>query len=89
MVAIRDGVDPAGVTVQVKWAPADTRSVAAEADAAVKLYQAGVLPRSYVLQKLGYPADEIAAIRAAAAADAANHTSQAVNGPQNANQSEE
>ncbi|UXA05711.1 phage portal protein [Mycobacterium sp. SMC-2] len=85
MVAVRDGVDPAVVDVQVQWAPADTRSVAAEADATVKLFQAGLLPASYALQKLGYSADEIAAIRAARTADAAtlaNHGTNPANGPQ-------
>ncbi|GFG94280.1 phage portal protein [Mycobacterium timonense] len=89
IVAVRDGVDPAGVHVRVQWAAADTSSVAAEADATVKLFQAGLLPASYALQKLGYSADEIEAIRAARTADATNHTNQPVNGPQNANQGRE
>lgn len=36
----------------------------------VKLYQAGLLPAPYALAKLGYPDDEIAAIRTARRADA-------------------
>lgn len=65
IVAVRDGVDPNQVEVRVQWADAATRSVAQEADAVVKLYQAGLLPSSYALAKLGYSEDEIAAIRAA------------------------
>lgn len=87
IVAVRDGVDPASVQVQVQWAPADTSSAAAEADATVKLFQANLLPASYALQKLGYSADEIAAIRAARAADAVaatNHINQPTNGQQGA-----
>lgn len=64
-IAIRDGIDPHTVSdVRVKWADAATRSVAQEADAVVKLYQAGVLPLSAALSKLGYSSDEIEAIRA-------------------------
>lgn len=69
MVAVRDGADPATVNVRVQWADAATRSVAQEADATVKLYQAGLLPTTYALQKLGYSADEISAISAARAAE--------------------
>jgi hypothetical protein len=35
----------------------------------VKLYQAGLLPTSYALSKLGYSEDEIAEIRTARAQD--------------------
>ena len=65
MVAVREGVDPAGVDVRVKWADAATRSVAQEADAIVKLYGAGLLPASVALARLGYSRDEIADIRTA------------------------
>ncbi|MCV7300660.1 phage portal protein [Mycobacterium barrassiae] len=65
MVAVRDGRDPAQVEARVQWADAATRSVAQEADAVVKLYQAGLLPISYALSKLGYSDDDIAAIRTA------------------------
>jgi hypothetical protein len=65
MVAVREGVDPAGVDVRVKWADAATRSVAQEADAIVKLYGAGLLPASVALARLGYSSDEIADIRTA------------------------
>jgi hypothetical protein len=60
LVAIRDGVHPDDVTARVVWSPADTRSQAQESDAAVKLYQAGILSRTGVLKRLGLTADEIA-----------------------------
>ncbi len=68
MVAVRDGVDPATVHPRIRWADASTRSIAAEADATVKLYQSGLLPTRFALAKLGYSADEIAAIEAERAA---------------------
>jgi len=55
--------------LRVQWADAATRSVAQESDAVVKLVQAGILPVSYALAKLGYSADEIQLIRAARRAD--------------------
>ena len=70
IVAVRDGVDPTTVDVRVQWADAATRSVAQEADAVVKLHQAGLLPASYALAKLGYSDDEIAEIRTARRAEA-------------------
>lgn len=70
MVAVRDGRDPAQVEARVHWADAATRSVAQEADAVVKLYQAGLLPASAALTRLGYSDDEIAAIRTARRAEA-------------------
>ncbi|WP_245906363.1 phage portal protein [Mycolicibacterium palauense] len=70
VVAVRDGVDPAGVTPRVRWGDPASRSQAQEADAAVKLYQAGVLSRAGTLRKLGYSDDEIAAERSAARAEA-------------------
>lgn len=60
LVAIRDGVDVADVVARVVWAPADTRSEAQTADAAVKMYQAGILSRTAVLKRLGFTDDEIA-----------------------------
>lgn len=66
MVAIRDRTDLAQVPdISVKWADAATRSVAQEADATVKLFQSGLLPRDYALKKLGFSDAEIADIRAA------------------------
>lgn len=65
MAAVRDGRDPNLIDdIRVQWADAATRSVAQEADAVVKLFQAGLLPQSYALAKLGYSSDEIAAITA-------------------------
>ena len=70
MIAVRDGRDPNKIDdVRVQWADAATRSVAQEADAVVKLYQAGLLPASYALGKLGYSDDEIRKIRAARVAE--------------------
>ncbi|ULN33617.1 phage portal protein [Mycolicibacterium smegmatis] len=60
VVAVRDGVDPASVHPRVVWADPSTRSPAAEADMAVKLYQSGILSRTGVLKRLGLSADEIA-----------------------------
>lgn len=63
VVAVRDGRDPTMIDdIRVHWADAATRSVAQEADAVVKLYQAGLLPAAYALGKLGYTDDEIAKI---------------------------
>lgn len=63
MIAVRDGRDPNLIDdIRVHWAAAATRSVAQEADAVVKLFQAGLLPRDYALGKLGYSDDEIAKI---------------------------
>ncbi|UWW07181.1 phage portal protein [Mycolicibacterium brumae] len=60
MIAVRDGRDPGGINdIRVQWADAATRSVAQEADAVVKLFQAGLLTREYALAKLGYAEDEI------------------------------
>lgn len=70
VVAVRDGVDPLSVTPRVRWGDPASRSAAQEADAAVKLYQAGVLSRAGTLRKLGYSDEEIAAERAAARAEA-------------------
>jgi hypothetical protein len=59
IVAVRDGVDPSTVSVRVVWADASTRSIAQEADAAVKLFSAGVLSRVATLKRLGLNDDEI------------------------------
>ncbi|GAS88896.1 phage portal protein [Mycolicibacterium brisbanense] len=72
LVSVRDGVVPADVTVGVVWADASTRSVAAEADAAVKLYQANILSRRATLQRLGLSDDQIAAELTAIDQDAQN-----------------
>lgn len=70
VVAVRDGVDPVTVTARVTWADAASRSVAQEADAATKLFQAGILARTTVQRRLGMTDDEIAADRAARRAEA-------------------
>lgn len=63
MVAVRDGISPALVdNIAVQWADAATRSIAQEADAITKLFQAGLLPREYALKKLGYTDDDITEI---------------------------
>ncbi|CAJ1504154.1 phage portal protein [[Mycobacterium] holstebronense] len=67
LVAVSTATDPAALRVQ--WADAATRSTAQEADAVVKLVQAGILPVSYALAKLGYSDDEVVAIRSARRAD--------------------
>jgi hypothetical protein len=69
MVAVRDGTDPAKVDARIRWADPSTRSEAAQADATVKLYVAGLLPASYALQRLGYSADEVTEIRRARRTD--------------------
>lgn len=63
MKGIATGVDPDSLDVSVRWADPTTRSVAQEADAAVKLHAEGILPTDYVLSKLGYDAEEVAEIR--------------------------
>ena len=72
MVAVRDGADPQRVDVRVAWADAATRSIAQEADAVVKLYQAGLLPASYALKRLGYSDTEVTEIAAARRGDSLN-----------------
>ena len=72
MEGIRNDTDPGSFEVKVRWADPATRSVAQEADATVKLHQANLLPADYALAKLGYDADEIAEIRAARRAEAAD-----------------
>lgn len=64
MAAVRTGQDPHKIEVGVSWADPSTRSVAQEADATVKLVQAGILPRRWALKKLGYTDAEVAEIEA-------------------------
>lgn len=71
MVAIRDGRDPRTVNVSCVWGDPASRSTAQEADAAVKLFQAGVLSRHAALADLGKSPSEIATIEADAAREAA------------------
>ncbi len=63
MVAIRTGQPVETVKTRVQWADTTTRSVAQEADAAVKLYAAGLLPVGATLARLGYTEDEIRTVR--------------------------
>lgn len=65
MTAVRHGIDPNTVDVRVTWADPSTRSVAQEADSIVKLHAAGILPTTYALERLGYDATQIEAIRLA------------------------
>ena len=69
LIAVDTGTHPDDIPLRVQWAEAATRSTAQEADAVVKLYQAGLLPASYALAKLGYTDDQIAQIRAAKRAE--------------------
>jgi hypothetical protein len=62
IVAVRDGVNVSDVMPQVCWADPSTRSEAQEADAVVKLVQAGILPVSWALKKMGYTDAEITEI---------------------------
>lgn len=70
MIAVRTGKPVDQIEAHVQWADAATRSVAQEADAVVKLVQAGILPPSYALERLGYNAEEIERIREARRAEA-------------------
>ncbi|KAB1947451.1 phage portal protein, partial [Brevibacterium linens] len=71
MIAVRTGLPVETITADVRWADAATRSVAQEADAVVKLTQAGILPASIALERLGYDSDEIERIEAAKDREAA------------------
>lgn len=65
MTAVLDQISPILVDdVVVFWSEAGTRSIAQEADAAVKLFQVGLLPRAFTLRKLGYSDEEILEIEA-------------------------
>ncbi|RJN32909.1 phage portal protein [Nesterenkonia natronophila] len=61
--AIRTNTDPLAADITLTWADPATRSVAQEADAVVKLFQAGLLPVTAALEKLGYSEDQISRIR--------------------------
>ncbi|QUD84608.1 phage portal protein [Gordonia polyisoprenivorans] len=75
IVGVGTGADPQQVDVRVTWADAATRSIAQEADAVVKLYQAGLLPASYALKRLGYSDTEVTEIAAARRGDVLNSMS--------------
>lgn len=68
--AVRHGSDPQATRARIQWADPSTRSVAQEADAVTKLFQAGLLPADYALARLGYSTDEVDAIRTARRAEA-------------------
>ncbi|MCG7426031.1 phage portal protein [Helcobacillus sp. ACRRO] len=65
ILAVENGTAPEDYTVRITWSDPATRSVAQEADATVKLVQAGILPASWALRRLGYTTDEIDEIQAA------------------------
>ena len=65
MIAVRTGKPIDQIEAEVSWADAATRSIAQEADAVVKLVQAGILPPSIALERLGYSQTEIVRIREA------------------------
>ena len=62
LVAVDSGLNPEDVSLRVIWAPADTRSEAQVSDSVTKLVQAGILPVTYALRRLGYSDAEIADI---------------------------
>ena len=76
------------MNAQVQWAFADTRSIAAEADAAVKYFAAGLLSRAGTLRRLGFSEDEIAAEMASGTSPTQTITPTLI-GPQNATQGQE
>lgn len=53
MVAIAEGVSPSDVRVRLKWADTATRAIAQDADAAVKLTQAGVISDNEAREMVG------------------------------------
>lgn len=59
MAAVKTGADPASFDVSVVWGDPASRSIAAEADSAVKLYQSKILSRAGTLRKLGFSEQEI------------------------------
>lgn len=70
-IAVETGRDPRTVDAKPVWRPADQSSDAQAADAVTKLYQAGLLPRSAALRRLGYSDEQIDAIRADTSDDVA------------------
>lgn len=71
LIAVDTSSDPADIALRVQWANAATRSVAQDADAAVKLYQSGLPSRRATLARLGLTEDEISAELTAINQDAA------------------
>lgn len=87
LIALDTGTDPADIPLRVHWSDAATRSVAQEADAAQKLYDAGLLSRASTLRRLGMTDDEIAAELALIAAESQLPT-ESRNVPQNGTQTQ-
>lgn len=71
MVAARNGGQPPDTEIQVVWCNPGTASTAAEADAAVKYFSAGLLSRRTTLARLGFSEDQIDAELAELDRDAA------------------
>jgi hypothetical protein len=71
LVAIRDGVPVRSVRVEPIFADPATRTVAQDADAAVKLHAENLLSTEATLQRIGLSPDEIDDDRAARMAEAA------------------
>lgn len=72
LIAVDTNADATTIPLRVTWASAATRSEAQEADATVKLFQAGLLSRRVALARLGFAEDEIEAELDAIDHDAAN-----------------
>lgn len=68
--AVENGTDPRALHPRVVWADPATRSIAQSADAAVKLFAAGLLPATHALARLGYTSEEIEQINTARRAEA-------------------
>lgn len=59
MAAIATGTRFEDVTAEIVWGDAASRSMAQEADAAVKLFESGILSKETTLRRLGFSDDEI------------------------------
>lgn len=59
MAAIQHGQRFSDTTAEISWGDAASKSIAQESDAAVKLFQSGVLSRETTLRRLGFTDDEI------------------------------
>lgn len=59
LIAVDTGIDPADIPLRMHWASPATRSESQAADAAVKLFQSGLLSRRATLARLGLSEDEI------------------------------